>query len=129
MMSGSQSAPTILVVEDDPSIRWILQRMLERAGYELIVAENGDEALALANDHTGPIDLLVTDVTMPGMNGFELGGCIGSTHPETSVLFVSGYAEDSSPVRKGLTTAGQAFLLKPFTRDALLGKVKELLDS
>jgi YesN/AraC family two-component response regulator len=124
MMSGPQSAPTILIVEDEPSIRTI-----ERAGYELIVAKNGDEALALANDHTGAIDLLVTDVTMPGMNGFELGGYIGGIHPETSVLFVSGYAEDSSPVRKGLRTAGQAFLLKPFTRDALLGKVKEIFDS
>ncbi|HIE94374.1 MAG TPA: response regulator, partial [Acidobacteria bacterium] len=74
-------------------------------------------------------DMLLLDVTMPGMNGFELGGYIGGIHPETSVLFVSGYAEDSSPVRKGLRTAGQAFLLKPFTRDALLGKVKEILDS
>jgi YesN/AraC family two-component response regulator len=61
------------------------------AGYDLIVAKSGDEALALANDHTGAIDLLVTDVVMPRMNGFELGGYIGGAHPETSVLFLSGY--------------------------------------
>ena len=129
MTGEPQSAPTILLVEDEPSIRSLIRRMLEGAGYDLIVAKSGDEALALANDHTGAIDLLVTDVVMPRMNGFELGGYIGGAHPETSVLFVSGYAEDSSSVRKGLRTAGQAFLLKPFTRDALLGKIKEILES
>jgi two-component system cell cycle sensor histidine kinase/response regulator CckA len=129
MRSEPQSAPTILLVEDEPSMRSLIRRMLEGAGYDLIVAKNGDEALALANEHTGAIDLLVTDVVMPRMNGFEQGGFIGGTHPETSVLFLSGHAEDSSSVRKGLRTTGQAFLLKPFTQDALLGKIKEILES
>ena len=66
---------------------------------------------------------------MPRMNGFERGGYIGGPHLETSVLCLSGHAEDSNSVRKGLRTAGQAFLLKPFTQDALLGKIKEILES
>ncbi len=128
-MTQPQSVPTILLVEDDPMIRPLLRRMLEGAGYDLLVAKNGDEALTLANEHPGVIDLLLTDVVMPRMNGFELGGYIGKAHPETNVLFVSGYAADSSSVREGLRTARQAFLLKPFTKDALLGKIKEVLES
>ena len=101
--------------------------MLAGAGYELLVASNGDEALTMARQHEGVIDLLLTDVVMPRMNGFELGEHIGSAHPETSVLFLSGYARDSTAVRSGLRSAGQAFLLKPFTQDALLGKIAEVL--
>ena len=123
------TAPTILLVEDEPAIRTLIRRMLEGAGYELLVARNGDEALTLAGEHRGGIDLLLTDVVMPRMNGFELGERIGSAHPETNVLFVSGYSRDSTAVRTGLRTAGRAFLLKPFTRDALLGKIKEVLQT
>ena len=74
MMSEPPSAPTILLVEDEPSIRSLIRRMPRGPGYDLVVAKSGDEALALANDHTGAIDLLVTNVVMPRMNGFELGG-------------------------------------------------------
>ena len=73
------------------------------------------------------IALLLTYVVMPRMNGFELGTLISGAHPETNVLFVSGYSRDSSAVRDGLRTACKAFLLKPFTQDALLGKFRELL--
>ena len=118
---------TILLVEDEPAIRSLVGRMLEGAGYELLMARNGDDALAVARAHRGVIDLLLTDVVMPRMNGFELGELIGSARPETSVLFVTGYSRESTQVRTGLRTAGRAFLLKPFTRDALLCKIREVL--
>lgn len=122
----SQS-PTILVVEDEPAIRTLIGRMLAGAGNELLVARNGDEALTMARQHAGVIDLLLTDVVMPRMNGFELGELIASVHPETNMLFVSGYANDSPAMRSGLRTAGRVFLLKPFTRVALLGKIRDVL--
>ena len=122
-------APTILLVEDEPAIRSLIRRMLEGAGYELLVARNGDEALTVAREYRDAIDLLLTDVVMPRMNGFELGELIGGAHPETNVLFVSGYSRDSTQVRNGLRTAGRAFLLKPFTQDALLCKIREVLQS
>ncbi|TDI20080.1 MAG: response regulator, partial [Acidobacteria bacterium] len=75
----SQS-PTILVVEDEPAIRTLIGRMLAGAGNELLVARNGDEALTMARQHAGVIDLLLTDVVMPRMNGFELGELIASVH-------------------------------------------------
>ena len=118
---------TILLVEDEPAIRKLITRTLAGAGYELLAARNGDEALSIAGQHRGMIDLLLTDVVMPGMNGFEFGKLIGSAHPETIVLFVSGYSRDSTSVRSGLRNAGRAFLLKPFTQDALLAKVREVL--
>ncbi len=122
----SQSA-TILLVEDEPAIPKLIRRTLAGAGYELLVARDGDEALRVAGQHRGVIDLLLTDIVMPGMNGFELVKQIGRAHPETTVLFVSGYSRDSTSVRSGLRTAGRAFLLKPFTQDALLAKIKDVL--
>lgn len=120
-------APTILLVEDEPAIRTLIRRRLAGAGYELLVARNGDEVMSMARQHSGVIDLLLTDVVMPRMNGFEFGELIARTHPETNMLFVSGHAGDSASVRRGLRTAGRAFLLKPFTYDALLGKIREVL--
>ena len=120
-------AQTILLVEDEPAIRTLIRRMLAGAGYELLVARNGDEALTIAKQYSGVIDLLLTDVVMPRMNGFELGNLIGSAHPETQILFVTGHARDTISVRHELRTAGRAFLLKPFTQDALLGKIREIL--
>ena len=120
---------TILLVEDEPAIRALIRRMLEGAGYELLVARNGDEALSVARQHRGVIDLLLTDVVMPRMNGFELGEQFGTARPEASVLFVSGFFRDSNAVRSGLRTSGRAFLLKPFTQDALLGKIREVLEA
>ena len=106
-----------------------MDRVLVGAGYQLLVARNGGEALTMAKEHRGVIDLLLTDVIMPRMNGFELGELIGRAHPETNVLFVSGYSRDSAEVRSGLRSAGQTFLLKPFTPADLLGKIKEVLQS
>jgi CheY-like chemotaxis protein len=129
MTSDTPAVPTILLVEDDPMLRTLIRRMLEGAGYDLLVAPNGDTALTLARERPGAIDLLLTDVVMPRMNGFELSGHIVSAHPEVSVLFLSGYADESNSVRAGLKTTRHAFLLKPFTQDVLLGKIQEVLAS
>lgn len=129
MTIDTPSLPTVLLVEDDPMLRRLIRSMLQGAGYDLLVAPNGEVALTMAGERAGTIDLLLTDVVMPRMNGFELSGHITSTHPETSVLFLSGYADDSNSVRAGLKTTRHAFLLKPFTKDALLEKIQEVLVS
>ena len=127
-MTVSQPDETILLVEDDPPIRTLIRRALKGQGYELLEACNGQEALSLASDHRGPIDLLVADVVMPRMDGFTLGERLVGLRPETRVLLMSGQAHQSVAVRGGLKEAGHAFLLKPFTRDSLLQTIRELLD-
>ena len=119
---------TILLVEDDAPIRRLLRRALEGQGYELLEARDGHEALDLLANHPEPIDLLVTDVVMPRMDGFSLSERLGESHPGTRVLFLSGYADQSAVVRGGLKEAGRAFLLKPFTLDTLLQTIREQLD-
>jgi len=120
---------TILLVEDDPPIRRLIRRSLDGQGYQLLEACNGLEALGLLADHHGPIDLLVTDVVMPQMDGFTLGERLVESHPETRVLFLSGYADQSARVRHALKKVGSAFLLKPFTQSGLLQKICVQLDT
>ena len=119
---------TILLVDDDAPIRRLLRRALEGQGYQLLEACDGHEALGLLANHRGPIDLLVTDVVMPRMDGFTLSDRVGESHPETRVLFVSGQADRSVTVRGGLKETGRAFLLKPFTHATLLQTIREQLD-
>ena len=120
---------TILFVEDEPRIRRLIRRMLQGQGYQLLEACDGPTALSLAEGHRGPIDLLVTDVVMPHMDGFTLGERLAESHPEARVLFLSGYADQSVTVSGGFKKVGQAFLLKPFTRDRLLEKIRVQLDT
>ncbi len=120
---------TILFVEDDPPLRALIRRALEGHRYQLIEAANGDEACHLAACHHGPIDLLVTDVVMPFMDGFTLARRLVESHPEARVLFLSGHAAQSESVRLGLKESGQAFLLKPFTVDRLLWTIRDQLDA
>ena len=119
---------TILIVDDDGPIRRFIRSSLASQGFRLLKACNGHEALSLAEDHRGPIDLLITDVVMPRMTGFTLAEELVESHPETRVLFVSGYADQSMTVRVGLTEAGQAILPKPFKADELRQSVRRVLD-
>ncbi len=128
-MTATPPVETILLVEDDPPIRSLISRILQGQGYRLLDAFNGAAGLRLAEDHRGPIDLLVTDIVMPGMDGFTLAGRLVESHSETRVLFLSGQADRSVAVRGGLKEAGQAFLLKPFTSDRLLRTIHEQLDT
>ncbi len=118
---------TVLVVEDEPAVRQIAERALRRQGYRVLVADEPASALACWDNGNTPIDLLLTDVVMPGMNGRELADQMRAEQPDLAVLFMSGYAE-SVMAREGVLPSGLEFLHKPFTSKALLLKVREVLD-
>jgi len=119
---------TILVAEDDAQLRVLTARVLSERGYRVLSAESGEEALALAHAHQGPIHLLLTDVVMPKVNGIELVRELGATRPELKVLFVSGYTREAV-TRHGSLLAERDFLPKPVTPDQLLARVRAVLDS
>ncbi len=120
-------AETILLVENEFALRELMRRFLEGSGYEILGARDGDEALALATAHPTPIDLLLTDVVMPGMSGFALASRVTQLRAETKVLYFSGYADDYDVIREGLHDSGKPFLLKPFTQADLMRKIGEVL--
>ncbi len=118
---------TILLVEDEEILRSLCVRILEQLGYRALQAADGTEAIAAAQGHGGRIDLLLTDVAMPGMNGSELAEQLHPLHPETKVLFTSGYTD--RVISPHEVPAGRmSFLGKPFTPLALAKKVREVLD-
>ena len=114
----------ILFAEDEPQVRNLGERLFRGLGYRVLAAENGEVALARASGET--IDLLVTDVVMPGMTGEELAAELRKSRPDLRVLYISGYAEDSAAIERALR-AGDAFLPKPFTVSELAGRVREVL--
>ncbi|MFO0731526.1 MAG: response regulator [Nitrospiraceae bacterium] len=117
----------ILLVEDEPSVRDLVRDELAKAGYQVIEATNGVEACLVATQQSGPIDLLLTDVVMPGMNGRELAQHLYVIKPNLRVLFMSGYLDDIC-LSAGLDAHRTAFLQKPFTPDVLVHTVRDLLD-
>jgi two-component system, cell cycle sensor histidine kinase and response regulator CckA len=119
---------TILVVEDEGGIRALVRKILKRQGYNVLEAAGGEEALRIMAEHPGQLDLLLTDVMMPGMNGVELSYKALEAKPNLKVLFVSGYT-DESLLEAGQFPSGTAFLQKPFTLGSLLGKVRDVLNS
>jgi two-component system, cell cycle sensor histidine kinase and response regulator CckA len=119
---------TVLVIEDDPQVRAITVRVLRSAGFRVLVAGSGAEALELAGTGTGPIDVVVTDVVMPGMSGRSAVEALRALHPSLRVLFVSGYPQDAI-AQRGVLDAGVDFLQKPFTPAALLARVRHVLDA
>jgi two-component system cell cycle sensor histidine kinase/response regulator CckA len=116
----------ILLVEDEPAVQLLERRVLEMGRYEVLVASSGEEALALLDGHAARIDLLVTDVVMPGMTGRELAEAVARRRPGLRALFLSGYAPDEV-LRQGVRADEAYFLQKPFTPSSLLGKVREVL--
>ena len=118
---------TILIVEDDDGVRMLVRTVLEARGYRVLVAANADDALHQAA-HDGSIELLLTDVVMPGMSGADLAARIRDLAPTVKVLFVSGYTENTI-VHHGVLDPGVAFLAKPFSPDALAERVRAELDS
>ncbi len=123
-VSGSE---TILVVEDEEAVRRLARMVLERKGYTVLEAAGWQVALEIAGGQR-PIDLVISDVVMPGVGGPELAKRLAAAHPGIRVVFMSGYA-DFAVVDQGLLSAATAFLQKPFTPTALLQKVREALDS
>lgn len=119
-------AATILVVDDLEDVRALTRRILEKHGYRVLAAASGAEALVLAAERGRTIDLLVTDVVMPGMSGSELSAELGQRYPAMRVLYLSGYTHEAI-LHQGLLEPGVAFLQKPFTPDGLARKVTEVL--
>lgn len=117
----------ILIVEDDPAVRRLAVRVLKQAGYHVLEAENGADALRVAREHANPIQLLVTDVVMPEMSGPQLGHELVANYPGLKVLYVSGYTE--AVLTEEAFTTDSAFLEKPFLPRALLAKIRELIDA
>jgi len=117
---------TVLVAEDDPSVRTLVKHVLERNGYRVLVAANGVAALEVARAQQGQIDLLLSDVIMPGMNGRALRDALLESNPRLRVLFMSGYTGDVLTGLGGLDR-NVAIVPKPFTPDVLLGGVRKLL--
>jgi len=118
-------AQTIVVVDDQEDVRALMALMLRRKGYSVIDAPTGADAIRMIESHAEPVDLLVTDVMMPGIGGRELYQYLSSRHPDMKVLFVSGYTDE---VFYG-TNVGMAFLAKPFLLDTLARRVRDILDS
>jgi two-component system, cell cycle sensor histidine kinase and response regulator CckA len=118
---------TILVVEDDPSVRGLVQEALRVSGYDVLVARHGIEALLTGAKHMGPIHLLLTDVAMPQMSGPEVAEKLTGVRPGIKVLYMSGYP-DHPVFEQGGVKRGTAFLHKPFTPTVLTQKVREVLD-
>ena len=117
---------TVLVVEDEPTVRRLACEVLRRAGYRVLEAPGGHEACAVADAHDGPIHLLLTDIVMPGMSGGRVAEILTARRAEMRVVYCSGYADDT--VRpEGVARGGQPLLPKPYTTAALLGKVRETL--
>jgi PAS domain S-box-containing protein len=117
---------TVLLVEDEESVRQLVRETLVAKGYHVLEAENGEAGMAAAAQHKGKIDLVITDVVMPGMGGRELVKQLAQTRPETKVLYLSGYTEDAI-ISEGTIDTGTAFLQKPFTLQTLAKKVREVL--
>jgi two-component system cell cycle sensor histidine kinase/response regulator CckA len=118
---------TILVVEDEEALREVARRTLGAAGYEVLTAAGGDDALQLSAKRVGDIQLLLTDVVMPGMNGVRLAQKLLAQRPAVKVLYMSGYTDDAM-IHHGVLDAGTNFLSKPFTALGLTWKVREVLD-
>lgn len=120
-------AETILLVEDDESVRRLAQRLLTKLGYSAVVAGNGDTAVATCRDSPDEIRLLITDVFMPDIGGPELAKRLVAMRPAMKVLFVSGSSEALRD--KALLPEGANFLQKPFTQEEIRQKIRDILDS
>ena len=119
-------AETILLVEDEESVRQLVRDTLSAKGYQVLEAENGEAGIATAARHRGSIDLVITDVVMPGMGGREMVRQLAESRPGTKVLYLSGYTEDAI-LNDGSVEQGTAFLQKPFTLRSLSRNVREVL--
>jgi signal transduction histidine kinase/ActR/RegA family two-component response regulator len=119
---------TVLVVEDEDAVRHVIREALRQFGYTVLESGDAEEGLRLSETHAGPIQLLVTDMVMPKMNGWILAQQVQARRADIRVLYMSGYT-DNSVVQQGVLERGLAFLQKPFTLKALAVKVRQTLDA
>jgi len=123
----SRGGETILLVEDEESVRRLSVQILKRQGYKVLEASCGNDALVLSKEHKEPIHIMLTDVVMPRMSGPELASQLRPTHPTMKVLYMSGYT-DNTIVNHGVLEEGINYIQKPFTVDSLTKRVREVLD-
>jgi len=126
-MPVALAGEVVLIVEDEPSVRRVIGRVLRDQGYFVLEAPHGRDALAIAGDPATRIDLIIADVVMPELGGRELAARLGAVRPGVSVLFTSGYT-GHDVVERGLIERDWPFLAKPVAPDVLARKVRELLD-
>ena len=126
LLANTHGHETILLVEDAPAVRVLARDVLKAQGYTVVEAQHGREALRIAEQYAGPIHLLLTDVVMPEMNGRDLVEQLAPLRPSMAIIYMSGYT-DTVVVHHGGLDPGAAFLQKPFTPSALLGKIRQLL--
>jgi CheY-like chemotaxis protein len=129
-MSGtdlSSETETILLVDDEEPVQWVIRDILERRGYRVLVAGDGPAALKISSGFQGKIHLLLTDIAMPRMSGLEVAKCLAMERPLLKILYMSGYPETVVP-EHGRRSPGRCFLRKPFLPPTLARKVREVLD-
>ena len=120
---------TILVVDDEPFIREIIQATLGREGYTVLVAENGEQALQLCDAQQGEIDVLVTDLKMPVMDGIQLARRIKASMPSLRVVIISGFGEGKTLIESGFLPEDIVYLEKPFSLNAIEDTVRKVLEA
>ena len=121
-----KAVETILVVDDDDSVRTAVEKLLKQSGYDVLGASDGEEALKAYKECRGRLDLLLTDTVMPGMNGRELAGRMTGSSPDIKVIYMSGYT-NNAVIHHGLLDPGIVFLQKPVDAITLLDKIREIL--
>ena len=128
LVSELQGAETILLVEDEDSLRALAIETLENAGYKVLTAEDGEQAVTTALNYNETINLLLADVVMPKLSGKKLTKAIKKIHPEILVLYMSGYTDDAI-VHRGVLDPNTEFLPKPFKPTTLLKKIRSMFDA
>ena len=126
MTEVTQERPTVLVVDDEEDLRDIMRRMLERRGFATLVAGDREQAIAACREHPGVIDVLVTDLNLPGVTGGDLARAASELRPEMGVVYISGLPKDLA-VTKGLIGPDALLVKKPFTSDVLLEALRSIL--
>jgi two-component system cell cycle sensor histidine kinase/response regulator CckA len=125
--SPARGSETVLLVEDEPAVREMTRTALQGYGYTILAASNAEDALRTVAAKDGRIDLLLTDVVMPGMGGPQLAEHVRRAHPAIAVVFMSGYTSDAV-LRQGIETGEVHFVQKPFSTAALAAKIRHVLD-
>jgi CheY-like chemotaxis protein len=126
MPTAAPASGTVLLVEDEPNVRSFVRRALEQAGFAVIEAPHPEAALQLVERHAGTLDLILSDVVMPGMSGRLMAERLARRHPEARVLFMSGYIDDPLARQKAASN-DVGFLQKPFTPSELVDRVRAVM--